>query len=428
MIKSLSPYRFLQVFILLLLPMAKALSQPLTLEACYQLARDNYPLIKKYDLIQKSSAYSLRNASNLYLPQLTISGQATYQSQTIAFPAALAEAPGVSLPSISKDQYKIQGEVTQALYDGGTSHNQKAITRANEKVQAQTLETNLYAVRERVNQLYFSILLMDEQLKQNEIRIEDIRGAAAKAEAAYANGTAYRSNVDELQAEIANAAMASIEFKAGAQAYRAMLSQLIGQPVDDATELVLPAPKPLPTDIHRPELMLYAFQQHSYDVQEKNLRADYMPRLSAFFQGAYGRPTLNIINNEAGAWYITGVRLNWNLGSLYSLKNNRRILEMNRQSVEADKETFLFNTRLTLTQQSRDAQKYQALLQEDERAVALRASVKKSAQAQFDNGVITSHDLITQLNAENLARQTQILHTLQLRQAEYNANHTSGNE
>jgi outer membrane protein TolC len=411
----------------LLLFSTKATAQVLTIEECFTLARQNYPLIKQHDLIVRSSRYSVENAGKLYLPQLTISGQATYQSQTINFGDVLPPLPGLTPPELSKDQYKIQAEISQQLYDGGVSKYQKESSRANEAIQQQQLEVNLYAIKDRVTQLYFAILLMEAQLKQNRLRKADLQSAADKAQAALANGVAYRSNVDELKAEIVNTDMAATEFSANRKAYMKMLAVFINQPLGDSTTLTYPAPVAPQQGIQRPEITYYDIQKQAFDVQEKQLSSNYLPKLNAFFQGAYGRPTLNIVDNKFGPWWVGGVRLNWSLGSLYSLKNNRQQLDISRQNLDISKETFLFNTNLTLRQQNQDIEKYAALMEQDDDAITLRSSVRKSAQAQLDNGVITVHEYISQLNAENLAKQSRILHSIQLLQAQYNYKNTSGN-
>jgi outer membrane protein TolC len=411
----------------LLLFSTKATAQVLTIEECFTLARQNYPLIKQHDLIVRSSRYSVENAGKLYLPQLTISGQATYQSQTINFGDVLPPLPGLTPPELSKDQYKIQAEISQQLYDGGVSKYQKESSRANEAIQQQQLEVNLYAIKDRVTQLYFAILLMEAQLKQNRLRKADLQSAADKAQAALANGVAYRSNVDELKAEIVNTDMAATEFSANRKAYMKMLAVFINQPLSDSTTLTYPAPVAPQQGIQRPEITYYDIQKQAFDVQEKQLSSNYLPKLNSFFQGAYGRPTLNIVDNKFGPWWVGGVRLNWSLGSLYSLKNNRQQLDISRQNLDISKETFLFNTNLTLRQQNQDIEKYAALMEQDDDAITLRSSVRKSAQAQLDNGVITVHEYISQLNAENLAKQSRILHSIQLLQAQYNYKNTSGN-
>jgi outer membrane protein len=411
---------------------AKAQSDTISIGECFRLARENYPEIKKQNLIAKTSQYTIENAGKGYLPQLSFSSQATYQSQTISFGDVFGNIPGIgavskSLPQISKDQYKIQGEIDQNIYDGGISKYQREESKASEAVRQQNLEVKLYGLKDRVKQLYFSVLLMDEQYKQNALRKADLQSEVNKAEAAFQNGTSFRSNVDELKAEVINSDMSGVEFMANRKTYLQILSVFIGKVLGDSTKLAIPADRVPIAEIKRPELKLFDLQKTIYDVQEKQLHSDYSPKLSAFFQEAYGRPTLNIIENQFGFWYITGVRFNWSLGSLYTLKNNKRILNLNREAADIDKETFIRNTNLDLTQQSGDIKKYLLLLQQDDNVIKLRASVKKSAAAQLANGVITVHDYIAQVNAENLARQTQILHHLELLQTEYQYSYTAGN-
>ncbi|EOR93600.1 Outer membrane efflux protein [Arcticibacter svalbardensis MN12-7] len=397
---------------------------PFTIEVCYQLAKEHYPLIKKRELILQNSKYLLQNSSKTNLPQLNVSGQASYQSETVSFPTMGA---GISFPSLDKDQYKILADVSQNLLDGGNTRNQKAAIRANEAVQQQSLEVNLQAVKERINQVYFSILLLDEQLKQNAIRISDLNSSAAKVSALIKNGTSFRSNMDELKAELVQAEMTNIEIRTQSQANLEMLSILTGSTITSPSELIVPKPLSSPPTINRPELKLYDLQKKIYAIDEQKLQTDYLPKLSAFFQGGYGRPTLNFIKNEFGPWYITGVRLNWAFGSLYTLKDNKKIVNLNRLSIEVERESFLQNTTINLTRQTNEILKFKALIEQDRKVIELRASIKKAAQAQQENGVITMRDYISQLNAENSARQTLILHTIQLLQSQYNYLYTSGN-
>lgn len=422
------PFKYYRlVFLLGLVLPVQLPAQPLSIEDCYELARKNYPLIKKQELIAKSAQYTLENASKLHLPQLSVNGQATYQSQTISFSSVLGNLPNATPPEISKDQYKIQAELNQSIYDGGFVRNQRELARANEQVQQQSLEVSLNTVKDRVNQAYFSVLLINEQLKQNDTRKSDLQSILDKANAAFANGTVFRSSVDELKAELINADMAAIELKAGRRAYMDMLSLLIGRPVEENTLLQVPVPVITGTAINRPELKWYDLQKKTIAIQEKQLQSDYMPKLNAFVQGAYGRPTLNIIENKFGAWWMAGLRLSWSAGSLYTLKNNRSLLNISRKNIDTDKETFLFNTGLVLRQQNAEIRKYTELLQQDDAIIALRSAVVQSAKAQLDNGVITVHEYISKADQENMAKQSRIIHQVQLLQAQYNYKNTSGN-
>jgi len=405
------------VWICLLCSTQALAQEPLTLDKCYELATKNYPLIKQRELINKSGAYSVENAAKGYLPQLSFSGQATYQSDVVHFPL-----PG--LPQLSKDQYKVQAEISQTLYDGGSIRYQKELSKAATATQQQQLEVNLYAVKERVSQLFFGILLSEEQLRQNELRRADIESGIHKIQGAVDNGTALRSSADELKAELLNVAQTGTQLTATKNGYMQMLALFINQPV---TTLVKPAATTIPATINRPELGLYAHQQQTYEIQEKQLKSNYLPKISAFVQGGYGRPTYNIINNSFGVFGMGGLRLSWTLNSLYTLHNNKQTLRINRQDLDVQKETFLFNTRLTLTQQQVNAQQYDDMISQDQQIIALRTSVKNAAMAQLENGVITSHDYISQVNAENLARQNLALHEIQLLQVQYNSKNTSGN-
>lgn len=392
----------------------------LTLENCYQLAQQNYPLIKQRELISKAGSYTVSNAAKGYLPQLTFTGQATYQSQVV-------EIPFPGSPQLSKDQYKIQAEVSQTLYDGGNIHYQKELSKANTAIQQQQLEVNLYNVKDRISQLFFGILLIDEQLRQNQLRKEDIASGAHKTEGAVNNGTSLRSSLDELKAEILNTDQSRIQLNANRNAYLQMLALFINQPLEEQTLLVRPAQVNLSPEIHRPELLLYDYQQKTYAIQEKQLKVNYLPKVSAFVQGSYGRPTLNFVSNDFGFYGLGGIRFNWALGSLYTHKNSKQLLQISRQDLDVQKETFLFNTRLTMTSQQAQAAQYNDLIQKDQEIIDLRTSVKKAAMAQLENGVITSHDYISQVNAENQARLALALHDIQLLQVQYNHKNTSGN-
>ena len=220
--------------------------------------------------------------------------------------------------------------------------------------------------------------------------------------------------------------MTNIELKANSKAYSDMLSIFIGQRVDEQTELIMPLSNIADPVIRRPELTLYDLEKIKFDVQERQLKSEYMPKLNAFVQAAYGRPTLNFVSNDFGGWWVAGVRLLWNLGSLYTVKNNRNNLKLDKENLDIDKEIFIYNTNLNLTRQNEDVRKYAALLKQDEAVIMLRTSVANAAKAQMDNGILTVHDYISKVNEENQAKQTKILHAVQL-QAQYQYKSTSGN-
>ena len=399
-------------------------TEKLSIEDVYQLARKNYPLIKQQDLIAKTKDYSVSNAAKGYLPVFSMNGQATYQSAVTNFPF---QVPGIKIPQFSKDQYKFYAEADQVIYDGGVITNQQQTAEANEVVQQQNLEVQLYALYDRVNQLFFGALLEDEQLKQNDLLQQDIQNGIDKAQAQVANGVAYRSSVDELSAQLLQSRQSRVELTATKKAYLDMLGLFINAKLDDSTILEKPAAPHLTDSITRPELLAFDYQKKIYDLQDKLLHDQLKPKISFFAQGGYGRPGLNLLSNDFSFYYVGGLRLSWNFGSLYTLKNQQHLLDINKNSQDIQKETFLFNTKISQLQQNENVQKYDSLLDKDNAIIDLRASVKKAAYAQLENGVLSAHDYITQVNAEDQARQTKILHEMQLLQAQYSYQNIVGN-
>lgn len=413
-----------KLLLLLLIATGALQAQSLTIETCYTLAAENYPLVKQRELLTKSNEYTLQNLSKGYLPQLTLAGQATYQSEVTQVPISV---PGMNVTALSKDQYKFYGEVTQTLFDGGVIRQQKLTQQSNLQVEQQKLEVELYKIRDRINQLFFGILLVDEQIRQTELLKQDITLGLKKTEAAIANGTAFRSSADVLKAELLNADQRTTELKAARFAYAEMLGLFINRQLDAGTALEKPKALVVSPDINRPEITLYDSQNKTVDAQYKMLTARNLPKLNLFVQGGYGRPALNMLSNDFEAYYIGGVRLNWSLSGLYTLKKDKALLDLNRQTIAVQKETFLFNTHYTLRQQSAEVNKYSELLTSDNDIIALRTRVKQTASAQLENGVITSNDYLREVNAEDKARQNKIVHEIQMLMAQYAQQTTTGN-
>src|SRR5690606_19260177 len=269
-------------------------------------------------------------------------------------------------------------------------------------------------LKERINQFYFGILLIDAQLIQAEILKKDIRSGMNKNDVAIANGTALKSSADVLQAELLKADQRTIELKAIRKGYADMLSLFVNQPVDENTILEKPYVTSLTPEINRPELKLFEIQKKTFDVQNKLIDTKMLPRFNLFFQGGYGRPALNMLNNNFDLYYIGGVRLTWNISSFYTQKQEKQILNLNQNALDVQKETFLFNTNLTLKQQNSEISKLEELIQTDQDIVLLRENITLSAQNQLAYGTITTNDYLTYTHAEDQAKQNLIVHKIQL--------------
>lgn len=395
----------------------------ITLEQCYRLAEATYPLSRQRGLIEKTKEYTIENLSKGVYPQLTVSGTGTYQSDVtnISF-------PGYNKPSVPKDQYKLYGEVSQTLSDFGINKQRKELSRTDAELQEQNLNTELFKLKDRVNQLFFGVLLIDGQLEQNELSKKDIRTGMAKVQAAIKNGTDFNSSLNKLKAELLKTDQRSIELKASRKAYTDMLGLLINLPINETTVLIKPAVPLLSDSINRPELRTYDLQIKSYLQQQHLTRISNYPQLSAFFQGGLGKPSpVNILSTDLSGYYITGFRLNWNIGGLYTYKKDRLINKNDREMVLAQRYTFLFNTGLTLQQKNADIARYRQLIQSDNEIIELRDSVKQTSAVQLQNGVITANDYLLDINAEGQARQDRVLHEMQLLMSQYDHKTTSGN-
>ncbi|WP_439585132.1 TolC family protein [Dyadobacter bucti] len=403
----------------------EAQPKKLSIEESYQLARKNYPVIRQRELISKAKDYSIQNAEKGYLPQISVLGQATYQSAVTEFrlPVSL---PGVEFPTISKDQYKVYAEVNQSIYDGGAIRTQMQMHEMNAVVEDEKLEVELYKLNERINQIFFGILMLDEQIKQNALLKNDIELGISKIQALISNGTAFKSNGYTLQAELLKTEQRTTELESNRRAYLDMLGLFINENLDDATVIVKPAASAVPAQINRPELRLYDYQTQSLDIQNRLLNVRNKPKLNFFFQGGAGRPALNILNNGFNPYYITGIRLNWALSGLYTLKNDRALIANNRQSIQVQRGTFLYNTNLILKQQNTDVTRLQKLLATDDDIIALRDNIKTTAAAQLENGVINTNDYLREVNAGDQARLSKIVHEIQLLTSQFNLQTTLG--
>lgn len=418
------------IFFLALVSYAPCFAQ-LSIEACYEKARANYPLIKQYGLIEKTKEYNLSNAAKGYLPQVTFSAQATYQSDVTEIPIDLDAIglTGVKIPSVSQDQYKMELALSQTLWDGGAIRSERKALRTQAEVDQRDMDVNMYTINERVNQLYFGVLLADAQLEQNKVLQAELRRSCEQVSSYIKNGIAQQSDLDAIRVDLLKAKQTEAQFEHTKRAYREMLSRLIGEEIGEETRLVKPeAVRPLTKENNRPELELYQARIRNLRAQDSRITAGMMPKLGLFVTGGYGKPGLDMFEDNFKAYYLAGVRLSWNLGSLYTRKNDRRKIQTGIRSIETQRETFLFNTSLDVAQRNATIDKYIDQLKYDDEIIALRGSVKRASEAKMANGTLSGTDLTRDIHAEQSAIQDKILHEMELLQAIYNLKYVTNNK
>ena len=395
-----------------------------TLEECQQAAERNYPLIRQYDLIEKTTELTLANIQKGWLPQVSASAQATYQSDVVSFPdqmQALYQQVGIDMKGLTKDQYRVGIDVSQTIYDGGLISSQKAIAREQGKVQAAQNEVNIYNVRRRVNEMYFSLLLIDEQIQLNSDLQELLSGNERKLTSMVKGGTAAESDLNNVKAERLNAVQRATELESQKRMLQRMLSTFCGIEVKALSKPLRGKDVSLlgaKGEMLRPELRLFDAQLRLADTQEKALDAALKPRLGVFAQGYYGYPGLNMFEDMMSRkWSLNGIigaRLTWNIGALYTRKNDKAKLQLQREVTESNRDVFLFNNNLEQIQQNENIARYQQLMAGDEEIITLRSAVRKAAESKLSHGIIDVNDLVREINAENAARAQQSIHEIEM--------------
>ncbi len=401
-----------------------------TLDECRRLAREHYPEIRQYDLITLTEQYDLSNAARAWIPQVTLSGQASWQSDTPTFPGALGEilaSRGLQMEGIRREQYRAAIDVSQTIWDGGHSRATKELAQAEAAEERQRTEVDLYALQSRVDDLYFGILLLDERLTQTTVQISLLESNLARMQSCVANGTATKSDADAIEAELLTVRQTLEQIEASRASYGRMLEIFIGQPLA-AEGLERPAEPALGDVPLRPELALFEAQAQRIDVRRKALNSALMPRFSAFARGYYGYPGLDMFqsmrSSDGTLNALVGVRMSWKIGALYTRRNDLGKLRTARQQIDIQRDIFHFNTRLQTTREEGEIARLRKAVASDIRIVELRRAVRVAAESQLENGVIDTTDLLRKITDETTAALNRSTHEIELLQTLYQLKHT----
>ncbi len=409
---------FLTAWLLAACSVSAQSARTLTLEQCYDLLAKTSPLAQQKALTITAGNLAEKNLNLKWLPQADLNAQATYQSDVTSVPIKL---PNLSIDEPSKDQYKGTLDLVQPVFDGGVTGTQKKIQRATTNIESQKVEVDLYQLRSRVNTYFFTALLMDENIRIMELTKADLENNIRKVSAQAANGIATNSNVDVLKAELLKVSQRIIEYQANRKSAIEMLEVLTGSPIDAHTSFVKPAMLADKDEtISRPELKLFDYQKQQFRLQSRLIQAKANPKVSLFGTGGYGRPGLNMLKNDFQWYYLGGVKLSIPITGQFTRQREMKVMRMQEQIVEKQREAFLSNNRQLQVQQKNELEKYGQLIGSDAEIVGLRTKIKENASVRLANGIITSSDYITELNAENQAMLAQKLHEVQWLQAQYN--------
>lgn len=425
--------RFMAIALALLPVLLYPETKTVTLGWCQKAARANYPLIRQYGLIDKAEHYSVSAAVAGFLPRLSVSGRATDQSDVthVSIPV-----PGISISTPSTAQYQITGEISETLWDGNAALSQRSVAEASADADRKMLETDLYALRDRVNQVFFAILLFDSQLVQNDLLLDELNTNYNRVQACVENGIATRTDLDEIRLEKLNALQSRTALLSGRKSYCAMLERITGEKIDSAAVFSTPA-DPLAAgqdggsaahhshDIPsvagcRPEFALFDAKINVLDAQKKLVLAGVQPKVSVFLQTGYGNPALNMLSDDPSGFWVGGIRFSWPLDGFYTLRDNLGKIDTEIAGVKVQRDLFTYNQALVCEQQRSEMAKLKTMLDDDDEIIALRSSIKATAEKRVENGTMSVSDLLREINAESQARQMKSLREVQLLSAEYN--------
>ncbi len=421
-----------QLLILLFFPLQLAFGQQQTsLDSCYNWTRQNYPNLKNAGIWEQISALEKKNIKTAYLPQLTLNGQATYQSDVtsldISLPSSLASQ--ISLPSMSKDQYKAYAELKQTLWDGGVSVAQSKLEDAILQNNLSQLEVELYKLKEQVAQFFFTILAINKQVLVLDAQKKILQSKLKLIQSGIENGAMEKASAYTIEAEIINLDQNKTQLLSGKDAATKMLSILTGKNLTNNNEFSY-TPDNVATNqiIQRPETELFASQRSQLETQSKLLQKTRNPKFFGFGQAGYGRPGLNMLDDNFNSYYRIGIGVSWNAFDWKKTSRQKEMLRYQSQMVSHQEATFNQNINLLLARQKTEIEKLNELIKSDAKMVTLRINIAQISASKLENETITTSDYVEDVQAETIAKLNTELHRIQLNEAKEKYRIIQGNK
>lgn len=398
-----------------------------TLDECIGWAYDNYPQIKEMSLIEMTKGIDLKNAAYAWLPHLNISGKATWQSEVVEMPM---DIPGMDI-NIPHDQYGLTAEFTQQIWDGGTSRSQKELAEAGAEVKKTQLETNLWSIRSRVQNVFLGIILIDKQLELNRLLRESLERSSEEVKSRMEAGVALPSDQDQVSVNILSCLQQRASLDADRKSYVKILGLLTGR---DMTDVELAVPQDAVNYVDdgardfetRPEMAFYAAQLKQNEFQRRQLNTLISPKLNLSLQGGYGRPGMNMLSGDFSGYFVAGLKLQWNIGALYTRGLDKRKVNADAQKIDLTRKSFILSSSVEAEQKNNAILKARDVLEKDSEIIGLRQRIRASGENQYSEGTIKMNDYLSMLDEEYKAKANESMHEVQLMMAVYDMKNTIG--
>jgi len=410
----------------------------ISLQDCYDFTMKNHPIIQQKGIYSEISEKNIKNINSNYLPNFSISGQATYQSDVTSFNIEMPTIPGIGktpspqTPTVNQDQYKITADVNQVIYNGGIINISKELENTDFKVKTKEVEVNFYKIKQNINEVYFNILILQENIIALNLLKSDINDKILSVSSGVKNGILMQSNLNILKAELLKIEQTIIDIEYNKYALLEVLSRLTSMNFDNNSILSLPnvnmfSLEKNDTVLNRPEIELFKLNKQKIEVSNKLIQSKYTPSLFGFAQLGYGNPGLNMISNSFDSFYIVGAKLSWDIINWNKNKRDSQILKLNSSLIDNNIQIFIKNNNIELAKSKADIEKFESLISKDNDIIALRENITKSYVSQLENGIITANDYITEKNEETKAKINLSTHKIQLVKSKINYKTIMGN-
>ena len=385
----------------------------LSLEEARRMAHDNYPAIKQYRMIEQSRDFTLDNVARGWLPKVSASAGAYGFTDILKTNAQMGQM-GIDMKNWLASA---SVTVTQNVYDGGQMAAQRQVASAQSDVQQRQLDVSMYAVNERIDQLFFGILLIDEKLKQNELLLNDLATSEETVRSMMKGGVANQGDLDNVLVEKLKTSQQGEALRVSRKAYLRMLGVFVGK--DLAENEPMEKPKAIVGEgtVKRPELSYYDSQNLLLDAQRKQMDSRLRPTVSLFGTGVVHTKVSDFLNLGT---LMGGVSVSWNIGTLYTRKNDIRKLAVQRAMNESQRETFLFQNRLQNEETNGNIESLRKQIAQDEEIVRLRESIRSKGDKKVRLGTESVNELVRDIHAVSMARAQKAQHEIELLKEMYN--------
>lgn len=400
------------IIVISLLSGTGQLSGQISLELCIEAAVKNYPQFLQYALAQNTASYKIESANKAYLPQFSITAKATYQSDVTGIPLSI---PGVSIESMDKGQYGATLQIDQIIWDGGLASARRSSAISERERDFAKTTADIYQIRERVNQLYFGILLMNSNLRSTSILINELNRSVERVKSMVDLGVATTTDLDLLKVELLNAKQREVDLQYNRRAYFSMLQEMTAIKFAENAEFEIPAEAPVEqfSNANRPEFASFNASERFLEEQKKFINAGNMVKVGAFIQGGYGKPGLNMLKNTPESYYIGGLKLSWNLGGLYTAKRDKALLDIQKQNIGVQRELFKYNLNLQIAKEVENIKRLKSALDTDCKMILLREEILKASEAKLEKGTITVTDYLDDISRLDLANLNKNSHEME---------------